>query len=138
MWLLLPNSWIVAKFTIIGIILGDAPALHQKNNLQHLYIPTRNWYIYWDNIRWYHCITWEKIICIICMYPKMFPTVHHREFSYMQGNVHYYLAIFYQLLYSNQYFNRTPVLSRIHTSLSFHFHIWTFVSQTSSLAISVT
>ena len=30
------------KFTFIGIILEYTTALHGKNNLQHLYIPTRN------------------------------------------------------------------------------------------------
>ena len=32
-----------------------------KNNLQHLYLPTRKWCVNWDNIRRYHYIIWEKI-----------------------------------------------------------------------------
>ena len=40
-----------------------------ENSLQHLYIPTRrNWCIYWNNTRRYHCIAWEKIVCNICIY----------------------------------------------------------------------
>ena len=80
--LLLPVSWIVAKFTFIEIIF----VLHEKNNLKHLYIPTRNWDINLDIIRRCHCITWENTICINCVYlpeidtfigMRMFPTVHH-------------------------------------------------------------
>ena len=39
-----------------------------ENNLQHLYIPTRNWYINCDN-RTYHCIARKNIICNICVFP---------------------------------------------------------------------
>ena len=63
--LLLPISWIMTKLIFIGVILEDTIPLHGKNNMQHLYIPTRNWYIYWNNIRRNHCIAWEKIIYII-------------------------------------------------------------------------
>ena len=60
-----------------------------------------------------HCIAWEKIICNICIYQPetdtfigmiMLPTAHHREFSCVQENPHYYPGIFYQFLFSNQYF----------------------------------
>ena len=34
--------------TLIRIILEDATALHEKSNLHHLYMTTRNWFIYWN------------------------------------------------------------------------------------------
>ena len=35
-------SWIVTKFTFVGVILEDTITLHEENNLQHLYIPPKN------------------------------------------------------------------------------------------------
>ena len=145
--------------TLFRIISEDTIALDGKNGFQHFYIPTRNWYIYWGNIRRYHCIMWEKIICIIWLYLsetdtfigiRIFPTVCHRKFPYVHGNPHYYNGIFYQLLYTNQYFlNTTLVLSNrcthkhtytyknTHTyHWRVHFYLWTFASQTRSLVIS--
>ena len=66
-----------------------------------------------NGVRRYHCIIWEKIICIICMYlpetytfigVRMFPTMHYREFPNVEGIPHCYQGIFFQLLYTNQYF----------------------------------
>ena len=168
--LLLPVSWMVTKYTFIGITLEDTIAIN---------IPMRNWYINYDN-RTYHCTAWRKIICNICIFPIrnwyiycviledtiyyirgkdnlqrlylketdtyigmwMFPTVHHREFLCVQRNPHYYPGItqgfFYQFLYTNQYFlNTTLFLSHTpHTYCwGFHFHLWTFASETWSLTI---
>ena len=115
-------SWIGTKYTFIEIISEDTIALHGKNDLQHLYIRTRNFYIYWDeNVS--HCA------------PKVIPlcTGKYR---------HYFLGIFHQLLYTNQYFlNTNLVLSHKHTltntSLKIPFHLWAIVSQTRDLAISI-
>ena len=52
--------------TLIGTI-EDTITLLANNNLQHVFIATRNWYIYLDDIRRYHCIIWEKIIWMICI-----------------------------------------------------------------------
>ena len=38
---------------------------HWSVRLHHCYVPSRKWYIYWNDIRRYHCITLDKIICII-------------------------------------------------------------------------
>ena len=127
--LLLLVLWIATKFTFITITLEeDNIALHGKNNMQHLHTPTWNWYTYWDNIRRHHCTMWEKIISIICIYLpetniligiRMLSTAHYREFSYVQGNLHYYPGISYQLLYTNQYFLITTlVLSHIYTHIT--------------------
>ena len=110
----------------------------ENNNLQHLYVPTRNWYIYCDNIRRYHCITWENV-CMICIYlPEtdtfmgmwMFPAVYHMEFSYALENPHYYPRMFYQLLYSNQYYLNTNLVyhtyTNTHTSLKVPFSSLSF------------
>ena len=60
-------------------------------------LPTRNWYIYWVNIRIYYCLTWQKIIYITCKYlpetdtfigMRMFATMQYREFPYVQGDPH--------------------------------------------------
>ena len=92
-------------------------------------------------------------ICIICIYLpetdtfiglRMFPTVHHREFPCVQGNtLTIPLTFFHQLLYTNQYFlNKILVVShtctRTHTHhWRLHFHLWIFISQTRSWAISI-
>ena len=50
----------------------------------------------------------------------MFLIVHYREFPYEQGNRHYYPGMFYQLLYTNQYFLNTILVSshiQTHTSV---------------------
>ena len=63
--------------------------------MQYLYIPTRKWYLYWDNIRKYHCAAWENIARTICIClpetdkfigMRIFLIVHHREFPYVEGN----------------------------------------------------
>ena len=138
--------------TLIGTI-EDTITLLANNNLQHVFIATRNWYIYLDDIRRYHCIIWEKIIWMICInLPETyllgwecFPL--YTKLSNVQGNPHYYPEVSYQLLYTNQYFlNTTLVLSHIHaqtnththTSLKvLHFRLWTFASQARSFAISM-
>ena len=51
---------------LIGTI-EDTITLLANNNFQHVFIATRNWYIYLDDIRRYHCIIWEKIIWMICI-----------------------------------------------------------------------
>ena len=90
------------KHTFIGMILEDIIGKLICN-----IIPTRNWYIYWDDIRRYHYITWEKMICMICIHlpetetfigMRMLLSLHHKELSYIQGNPYYYPGIFYQLL----------------------------------------
>ena len=75
--LLLLVLWIATKFTFTTITLEeDNIALHGKNNMQHLHTPTWNWCTYWDNVRRHHCIMWEKIISIICIYlPETLPKV---------------------------------------------------------------
>ena len=61
----------------------------------------------------------KKIICNICIYQpeidtfiemRMFPAAHHREFLCVQRNTHYYARIFYQFLFSNQYFLNTALI----------------------------
>ena len=42
----------------------------------------------------------------------MFPTVHHIKFPYVQGCPHYYSGIFYQLLYTKQYFLKITHISQ--------------------------
>ena len=91
--LVLPVSWIVTKFPFIGVILEDTIALHGKNNLKHLHISTKNWYINWDNFRRYHCIglgkkLWNSCICQpvtdTFIEIRVFPKVYYRKFSYVQ------------------------------------------------------
>ena len=106
----------------------------RKDNLQHLYI-----YL-------------QETDTFIGM--RIFPTVHHQKLLCLQRNPHYYPRIFYQLLYTNQYFLNTTLISsdrqtdththihaHMHTSHTyhweFHFHLWTFASQRWSLAISI-
>ena len=96
--------------TFIGIISEETIALHGNDNLHHLHIPTRNWYIYWDeNVS--HCAPQGSPQCILTII----------------------LEIFYHLLYTKEYFIT-------HTHIyhwRFHSHLWTFVSQTRNLAISI-
>ena len=47
---------------LIGIALKDTIVLHGKNNLQHLCIPTRNWYIYGD-VNVSHFALQEILLC---------------------------------------------------------------------------
>ena len=106
-----------------------------------------------NGVRRYHCIIWEKIICIICIYlpetytfigVRMFPTVHYREFPNVEGIPHCYQGIFFQLLYTNQYFLNNIAQPRfyntytqIHLPLKVLFSSLTFVSQTTSPAVSI-
>ena len=96
----------------------------------------------------YHepCIIWENVICIICIYlPEidtfigmMFPTVHHREVPYVQGNPHYYPGDILSITISITIFSQLNSGFISHTHKHTHhwkFH-WTFVSQTRSLASS--
>ena len=128
--------------------------------------PTRNWYIYWiiledtiymrkDNLQHLY-IYLQETDTFIGM--RIFPTVHHQKLLCLQRNPHYYPRIFYQFMYTNQYFLNTTLISsdrqtdrqtdththihaHMHTSHTyhweFHFHLWTFASQTWSLAISI-
>ena len=124
--------------TLFRIISEDTIALDGKNGFQHFYIPTRNWYIYWGNIRRYHCIMWEKIICIIWLYLsetdtfigiRIFPTVCHRKFPYVHGNPHYCNGIFINYctlinIFSTQlWFYQTDVHINTHTHTKTHTHI---------------
>ena len=108
-------------------------------NLHHLYVPTRNWYICWnENVPHYAS--------------QGFPLCREKY-------PHHSPEIFYQLLSTNWYFlNTTLVVSHTHTHTHthpcmhaythiylhmhihhwrFHFHLWIFVSQMRSWAISI-
>ena len=104
--LLIPVSWIVTKFTFLGI-LGDNIALNGRTNLLHLYIPARNWQIYWDNIRKYH-IYWDE-------------NVSHcapQRISFCTGRYpHYYSGIFYQFL---------SIFSQHNSGFYTHIHMHTY------------
>ena len=79
--------------TFIGIISEETIALHGKDNLHHLHIPTRNWYIYWDeNVS--HCAPQGSPQCILTIT----------------------LEIFYHLLYTKEYF-----ITHTHISLKVPF-----------------
>ena len=43
-------------------IIDDTTAMVGKNNLQHLFLPTRNWYMYWYNMYWL-----EDTIALLCL-----------------------------------------------------------------------
>ena len=100
--------------------------------------PTRNWYIYWiiledtiymrkDNLQHLY-IYLQETDTFIGM--RIFPTVHHQKLLCLQRNPHYYPRIFYQLLYTNQYFLNTTLISsdrqtdrHAHTHTRTHAHI---------------
>ena len=91
--------------------------------MQHLSIPTRNWYITWDNRR-YHCLSWEKIICNIYMcqpwkwyiYWDGFPLYATLEIFLSTEKSSLLTEIFYQFLYTNWYFlSTTLILPHKHT-----------------------
>lgn len=96
----------------------------EKINLRHLYIPTKNWYIYWDNARRSHCIAWRKIIWIILYtYQKLIiywdENVSHfapQGIPLCTGKfAHHYSGIFFQLLCTNQYFLIISLVFLTHT-----------------------
>ena len=94
--------------TLIGIKLEDTIAFHEKKIMCDIYLFINQKLIHLlPNIRRCHCITWEKIICIISIIylpdqklihlfgMRIFPTVPHREFPYvLEGNPHYTLVFF--------------------------------------------
>ena len=101
--------------------------------------PTRNWYIYWiiledtiymrkDNLQHLY-IYLQETDTFIGM--RIFPTVHHQKLLCLQRNPHYYPRIFYQFMYTNQYFLNTTLISsdrqtRTHTythTCTHHTHI---------------
>ena len=108
-------------------IIDDTTAMVGKNNLQHLFLPTRNWYMCWHNIRRYRCI--------IVFIGMIFATVHRRGFPYVQGNPQYYPGISHQLRYTQ---HNSDFTTHTHTPhRGFHFHLFLiFVSENRSLVIS--
>ena len=137
--LLLPVLWLFTKFTFIGIILYNIP-LHCKGKIicNICIFPTRNWYIYWiiledtiymrkDNLQHLY-IYLQETDTFIGM--RIFPTVHHQKLLCVQRNPHYYPRIFYQFMYTNQYFLNTTLISsdrqtdrHAHTHTRTHAHI---------------
>ena len=137
--LLLPVLWLFTKFTFIGIILYNIP-LHCKGKIicNICIFPTRNWYIYWiiledtiymrkDNLQHLY-IYLQETDTFIGM--RIFPTVHHQKLLCLQRNPHYYPRIFYQFMYTNQYFLNTTLISsdrqtdrHAHTHTRTHAHI---------------
>ena len=118
--LLLPVLWLFTKFTFIGIILYNIP-LHCKGKIicNVCIFPTRNWYIYWiiledtiymrkDNLQHLY-IYLQETDTFIGM--RIFPAVHHQKLLCLQRNPHYYPRIFYQFMYTNQYFLNTTLIS---------------------------
>ena len=102
--LLLLVLWIATKFTFITITLEEYNiALHGKNNMQHLHTPTWNWCTYWDNVRRHHCIMWEKIISIICIYlPETLPKVPFLSLNFSSQNRSLAVSIIWNIWMSNE------------------------------------